>query len=406
MKLAVVLLLGVVAGAVAQANVRQLQTVGPADVAAAEAVGEAVLNTGLSMKKVAADVSKAKAHEAYINYKADKKVARAVAHAMKHSGGHLEKSLAQAALPGIGGVAVAGAALAGLESAHISAHDSKRIAHAVAKAARMKAHAKSHTLKVVVKSVGEAAASNLAHGAKAAAAVGAAALNDAATFAPILSGLAPTFLPQLASVATAGPAGLVNVLGNLAQSIGGALLGNSNIGVAGPDLLATRVVSMLPNDLLSSFVDGVGGVGGGLSPAGLEGLIQNMPPQVLENIVSFLTTGNIPGVPAGLPNLLSSAPMQRQQEEEIHVPQNALEAILHSITGLMDGNRRQQNNNRPRGLFNLPQLPPGGLPLPLRALSNLLGVLPHPDLSGVLRMLPPNPLMNLVRGLPLGVQEE
>lgn len=72
------------------------------------------------MKKVAADVSKAKAHEAYINYKADKKVARAVAHAMKHSGGHLEKSLAQAALPGIGGVAVAGAALAGLESAHIS----------------------------------------------------------------------------------------------------------------------------------------------------------------------------------------------------------------------------------------------------------------------------------------------
>lgn len=34
-----------VAGAVAQANVRQLQTVGPADVAAAEAVGEAVLNT-------------------------------------------------------------------------------------------------------------------------------------------------------------------------------------------------------------------------------------------------------------------------------------------------------------------------------------------------------------------------
>lgn len=122
-----------------------------------------------------------------------------------------------------------------------------------------------------------------------------------------------------------------------------------------------------------------------------------------------MSTGNIPGVPAGLPNLpnlLSSAPMQRQQEEEIHVPQNALEAILHSITGLMDGNRRQQNNNRPRGLFNLPQLPPGGLPLPLRALSNLLGVLPHPDLSGVLRMLPPNPLMNLVRGLPLGVQEE
>lgn len=150
----------------------------------------------------------------------------------------------------------------------------------------MKAHAKKHTVKVVVKSVGEAAASNLAYGAKAAAAIGNAALNDAATFAPILSSLAPTFLPQLASIASVGPAGLGNVLGNLAQSIGGALMVNSNIGVAGPDLLATRVVSMLPNDLLSSLVDA--GSSGGLSP---QSLMESIPPQILEAITGFLATG-------------------------------------------------------------------------------------------------------------------
>lgn len=175
----------------------------------------------------------------------------------------------------------------------IAEHDHKRIAHAMAKAQRMKAHAKQHTVKVVVKSVSEAAATNLHYGAKAAAAIGNAALNDAHTFAPILSGLAPQFLPQLASVSSVGPSGLVNVLGNLAQSIGGALLGNANIGVAGPDLLATRVASMIPNDLLSSLLDGPGGVGGGVAPAGvastgLDNLIQNIPPQALETIVSFL----------------------------------------------------------------------------------------------------------------------
>lgn len=161
----------------------------------------------------------------------------------------------------------------------------------------MKAHAKKHTVKVVVKSVGEAAASNLAHGTKAAAAIGNAALNDAATFAPILNGLAPAFLPQLASVASLGPAGLAGVLGNLAQSIGGALLGNNNIGVAGPDLLASRVASMLPNDLLSSLLDGASA--GGLAPAGLETLIGNMPPQVLEAIGNYLATGEA-GMSVGL----------------------------------------------------------------------------------------------------------
>jgi hypothetical protein len=278
----------------------------------------------------------------------------------------------------------------------------------MAKAARMKAHAKKHTMKVVVKSVGEAAATNLAYGAKAAAAIGNAALNDAATFAPILSSLAPAFLPQLASVASVGPAGLGNVLGNLAQSIGGALMGNSNIGVAGPDLLAARVVSMLPNDLLSSLVDG--GSSGGLSP---QSLMDSIPPQMLEAITGFLATGSVPGTPSTLPNLLTPglaphlpAPaVFNESDEHIHVPHNALEAIIQSITGLMHGNR-DHHDNRPRGLFNLPPLPGGGLPMPIRAISNLLGVLPHPDLSGILRMLPRNPLTNLVRGLPLGLQEE
>lgn len=303
---------------------------------------------GLSIKKVASDVSRAKAKEAHITYLADRKVARAVEHAMRHSGGHLEKALAKAAVPGLGGVAVAG--LAGLESAHLSgmqrqapaslagtqagahqislpeikandqqqhqlpachtltphpaaarilpsllhvpalppaAHDSKHIAHAMAKAARMKARAKKHTVKVVVKSLGEAAASNMAYGTKALGAIGTAALNDASTFAPILNTLAPKFLPQLASVASVGPAALGNVLGDLAQSIGGALLGNSNIGVAGPDLLATRVVSMLPNDLLSTLLDAGSSVGG-LSP---QSLLDSIPPQVLEAIAGFLANG-------------------------------------------------------------------------------------------------------------------
>jgi hypothetical protein len=91
------------------------------------------------------------------------------------------------------------------------------------------------------------------------------------------------------------------------------------------------------------------------------------------------------------------------QEDHIHVPENALQAIMHSITNLMHGN---QGPRETHGLFNLPKLPGGGLPLPLKVLSNLLGVLPHPDLSGILRMLPRPPLFNLVRGLPLGVQTE
>lgn len=71
------------------------------------------------MKKVAADVARAKAHEAHVAYLADKKVARAVEHAMKHSGGHLEKHLSTAALPGVAGVATA-SLLGGLESAKLS----------------------------------------------------------------------------------------------------------------------------------------------------------------------------------------------------------------------------------------------------------------------------------------------
>jgi len=123
--------------------------------------------------------------------------------------------------------------------------------------------------------------------------------------------------------------------------------------------------------------------------------------------------GNVPGTPTTLPNLLPP-PIQgprgpvlrhRDEEEHIHVPENALQAIMHGITNLMGGNR-DHHHDRQQGLFHLPQLPPGGLPLPLRALSNLLGVLPRPDLSGVLRMLPRNPLTGLIGGLPLALQEE
>lgn len=154
----------------------------------------------------------------------------------------------------------------------------------------MKAEAKAHTVKVVIKSVGEAAASDLEYGTKAMAAVGNAALHDAATFMPVLSGLAPQFLPQLASnLVGQGPAGLANVLGNLASAIGGALVGNSAIGVAGPPLLASRVANLLPDNLLQSLA-GVVTPAGGLSPAagGLDQLIQNMPPQALDMIVNFL----------------------------------------------------------------------------------------------------------------------
>jgi hypothetical protein len=159
----------------------------------------------------------------------------------------------------------------------------------MARAQRIKAKAKAHTIKVVVKSIGEAAESDLAYGVKAAGLVGKAALHD---FAPILAPvLGPKFLPQLASVASVGPAGLTNVLGGLASAIGGQLLGNDQIGVAGPALLASRVASLLPADLLSGFTEGLSGVGGGLSPAatGLDGLIQNIPPEALQAIVGFFS---------------------------------------------------------------------------------------------------------------------
>jgi hypothetical protein len=152
--------------------------------------------------------------------------------------------------------------------------------------------------------MGKVAEINLKYGSKAALAIGNAAFND---FAPLLIGLAPKMLPQLASGLNAGPAGILPAIGGLASGIGGALLGN--IGLEGPDLLANRVSALLPGDLLSQLPDmevdvppavlGGGSFGGfsggefdGLTNNNgdlLSGIVANMPPQVLDIITSFLS---------------------------------------------------------------------------------------------------------------------
>jgi hypothetical protein len=147
--------------------------------------------------------------------------------------------------------------------------------------------------------MGKVAEINLKYGSKAALAIGNAAFND---FAPLLIGLAPKMLPQLAHGLNSGPAGLLPAIGGLASGIGGALLGN--IGLEGPDLLANRVSGLLPGDLLSQLpdmdvdvpsalgggsFDGFGG-GGFTNNNGdlLSGIVANMPPEVLDLITSFL----------------------------------------------------------------------------------------------------------------------
>lgn len=104
----------------------------------------------------------------------------------------------------------------------------------------------------------------------------------------------------------------------------------------------------------------------------------------------------LPGLPH-LPNPIKAA--ERAVDNLIHLPEHALQALMRSLSNLMTGNRQ-------RGPFALPQLPAAGLPMPLRQLSNLLGVLPRPDLQQVLSLLPRNPLLNLVGGLPLALAEE
>jgi hypothetical protein len=154
-----------------------------------------------------------------------------------------------------------------------------------------------------LQTMGKVAEINLKYGSKAALAIGNAAFND---FAPLLIGLAPKMLPQLAAGLAAGPAGILPALGDLASGIGGALMGK--IGLEGPDLLANRVSALLPGNLLSQLPDmdvdvppavmgggsfgGIdGGDFGGFTNNGgdlLSGIVANMPPQVLDLITTFL----------------------------------------------------------------------------------------------------------------------
>lgn len=69
----------------------------------------------IGAKKAAAHIAKAKAHEAYVSYKADRRVAKAMQHAIKHTGGHAEETAALAQ----GGMLPA-AVLSGLETAKVS----------------------------------------------------------------------------------------------------------------------------------------------------------------------------------------------------------------------------------------------------------------------------------------------
>jgi hypothetical protein len=151
--------------------------------------------------------------------------------------------------------------------------------------------------------MGKVAEINLKYGSKAALAIGNAAFND---FAPLLIGLAPQMLPQLAAGLNAGPAGILPAIAGLASGIGGALMGN--VGLEGPDLLANRVSGLLPGNLLSQLPDmdvdvppavmgggSFGGISGGefdgfTNNGGdlLSGIVANMPPEVLDLITTFL----------------------------------------------------------------------------------------------------------------------
>lgn len=92
-----------------------------------------------------------------------------------------------------------------------------------AKAAKMKA--KLRSCHIVAQSMAKVAEINLKYGGQAALAVGNAALNDVATFVPVLAPLASKVLPDLAQGFAAGPQGIQNALGGLASAVGGALVG-------------------------------------------------------------------------------------------------------------------------------------------------------------------------------------
>jgi hypothetical protein len=186
----------------------------------------------------------------------------------------------------------------GLQVAIAVAHGNPmRIAKAVMKAAEMKMDAKHRTAKVVGKAMAKVVATKVIYGSKAALAIGNAALNDAATFAPLLAGVAPAVLPVLATgLVASAPAGLMGALTSVAKVIGGALLGTNGIGIAGPDLLANRVAGLLPDDLLSGLA---GLIPGTPQPAAATNAVSNdmfgammksLPPSALDVVVGYLNS--------------------------------------------------------------------------------------------------------------------
>lgn len=58
---------------------------------------------------------------------------------------------------------------------------------------------------------------------------------------------------------------------------------SGNLGLGGPDVLAGRLADLLPGDLLNSLNDQEVDV-----PGGVQGLINNVPPEVLNLMVGFL----------------------------------------------------------------------------------------------------------------------
>eukprot|EP00775_Hariotina_reticulata_P002118 gene2118-2437_t len=358
----IIALLGLLAvtGSAASGNDRKLSTIGPDDLAAVGAVGNAAIHGGIAIKKAAKKIAIAKKREAFVDKIADKKVAIAVAHG-----------------------------------------NPMRIAKAVMKATEMKMDAKHRTAKVVGKAMAKVVATKVIYGGKAALAIGNAAFNDAATFAPLLAGVAPAMLPVLATgLVASAPAGFLGALSTVAKTIGGALLGSNGIGLAGPDLLANRVAGLLPEDLLG----GLGGLIPGMSQpatatnavanAGSNDLfgsiVKSLPPSALDAVLGFLNSN--PAVADNLPS--------QNRNGDLIIPVAAMQALVQGLSKVMGD---AAGNTTAVNFLGLPNLPSEGLPFPLSELSNLMGVLPRIDLMNVLRSLPRNPLAALLQGLPLGL---
>lgn len=329
----------------------------------------------LAHAKAAKSIAKAASKSARAAYKADKKVAEAVEDALRHKAKYAENPV---------------------KAAKVAARDAEDISEAIAHAKVIKMKAKVKSMHIVAKGLSEMAEMKLAAGSRAAVAVGAAALNDAAMFGPLLAGLAPAVLPALASGLAGGPAGLQAALGGAAAAIGKAVLGD--VGAAGPELLAGRIADILPGDLLSGLADldvdlpvnALAGLTG--SAGGIGGIVAGMPPQVLDVLATFLGGAGGPYTP----NAFAGAP----GGDLISLPPEALRELVQALGGAFAAGGAAV----PTLDVSLPGLPPAGLPLPLKVLSNILGVLPRPDLLRVFRTLPRPPLMQLLGGLPFGLR--